>query len=424
MSDDSPVLPDFDTDFVRSNFPAFAEPSLEGWAFFENAGGSYACRQVIDRLTEFYTRLKVQPYAPYPASTEAGAWMDESYRALAGVLNVEEDEIYFGPSTSQNTYVLANALRPTWDDGDEIIVSNQDHEANAGAWRRLVERGITVREWTVDPETGVLDLDELDVLLNDRVRMVAFPHASNVVGHINPVAEVAERAHRYDALCVVDGVSYAPHGLPDVSALGADIYLFSMYKTWGPHLGLMTVRREVADRMANQSHFFNAGNQRSMLTPAGPDHAQIAAAAGVAHYIDAVHHHHYGTAGDSGSPVSAAERGRRVHDLFAHHERRLLAPLLAWLRDRSDVRLVGPADPAVRAPTVAFVPLDRPVEAMVATLVDHKIMAGHGDFYAVRPLDAMGVNLDPGVVRLSFVHYTTESEIDQLLAALRAAFSG
>ena len=417
MDHAQPFGHDLDINFVRSQFPAFSEPSLEGWAFFENAGGSYACRQVIDRLTTFYTKMKVQPYGPYPAAIMAGQWMDESYEVMAGLLNVGVDEVHFGPSTSQNTYVLANALRPMWNDGDEIVVSNQDHEANAGVWRRLSERGLTVREWMINPETGRLGLDDLDDLLTDRTRMVAFPHASNVVAHINPVADICARAHAAGAIAVVDGVSYAPHGLPDVAALDADIYMFSLYKTWGPHLGLMTVRRSLLDRMANQGHYFNASDPHKIVTPAGPDHAQIAAAAGVVHYIDALHDHHFGSVGDP----DPAERGRRVHDLMQSHERKLLAPLLAWLRDRNDVKIIGPDDPSLRAPTVAVLPIDKPIDQVVATLAEHKLMVGAGDFYAVRPLDGMGIALDPGVLRLSFVHYTSEAEIDQLLAGLSAA---
>jgi selenocysteine lyase/cysteine desulfurase len=408
---------ELDLGFVRAQFPAFATADLQGWAHFENAAGSFVCHQVIDRLTTFYTEFKVQPYAPYPASQTAGEWMDEAYGLMAGWLNVAEDEVHFGPSTTMNVYVLANALRPMWTDGDEIIVTNQDHEANSGAWRRLVERGINVTEWAIDPDTGLLDVADLDRLLTERVRLVAFPHASNVIAHLNPVAEIAAKARAVGAVTVVDGVSYAPHGLPDVAALGADIYLFSTYKTWGPHLGVMTIRRELLDRMANQSHFFNAGKPRYTMTPAGPDHAQIAAAAGVIHYLDAVYEHHAGGAGRT-NDAAPAERARVVHDLFRHHEQRLLAPLGEWLVERNDVRVLGPLDPAVRAPTVALVPEARPVDEVVANLVDHKLMVASGNFYAARPLQAMGIDLDPGVLRLSFVHYTSSDDIERLIQAL------
>mmetsp|Transcript_10686 Transcript_10686/g.13651 ORF Transcript_10686/g.13651 Transcript_10686/m.13651 type:complete len:137 (+) Transcript_10686:181-591(+) len=128
-----------DVDFVRSQFPAFSEQSLEGQAFFENAGGSYTSAQVIDRLTRFYRERKVQPYAPYRASELGGAEMDEARARLAALMGVETDEVSFGPSTTQNTYVLAQAFRQWMDPGDAIIVTNQDHEANSGPWRRLAD---------------------------------------------------------------------------------------------------------------------------------------------------------------------------------------------------------------------------------------------------------------------------------------------
>ncbi len=410
-------MQNFDTTFARSQFPAFSEPSLAGWAFFENAGGSYTCRQVIDRLTTFYTRTKVQPYYPYPASEAAGAAMNETYARLAGYLAVGDDEVHLGPSTSQNTYVLERALRSLWTDGDEIVVSNQDHEANAGAWWRLADTGIIVREWRVDPETGTLDPGDLDSLLSGRTRMVAFPHCSNVVAAINPVAEISARAHAAGAITVVDGVAWAPHGLPDATALGADVYLFSMYKTWGPHLGAMTVRRRLLDAIANQSHFFNAEVVRKKLLPAGPDHAQIAAAAGVCDYLDALDDHHFT------EPAPPAERGRRLGELFRAHETRLLAPLLDWLRQRDDLRIVGPDDPKRRVPTVSVLPLAKRIPEVQRVLTEHRLMTGFGHFYGVRPLMAMDVATDPGVLRMSFLHYTTEREIDQLIRGLEAALA-
>ena len=155
-------MPTLDLPFIRSQFPAFSEPSLDGWAFFENAGGSYACRQTIERLENFYTRHKLQPYYGFPASQAAGAAMDEAYERLAAYLNVDVDEVHFGPSTSQNTYVLAEAFAALFEPGSEIVVSDQDHEANAGVWRRLGERGFVVREWQLDPQTGHLDTAKLE----------------------------------------------------------------------------------------------------------------------------------------------------------------------------------------------------------------------------------------------------------------------
>ena len=258
-----------DLAFVRAQFPAFTDPSLQGQAFFENAGGSYTCKPVIDRLIRYYHSRKVQPYAPYEASRLAGEEMDEARVRLAAVLGVETDELSFGPSTTQNTYVLAQAFRQWMRPGEAIVVTNQDHEANSGPWRRLAEEGIEIREWQIDPETGHLDPAKLEELLDENVRLVCFPHCSNVVGEINPVVEITAMAHAAGAFVCVDGVSYAPHGLPDVGMIGPDIYLFSAYKTYGPHQGVMVIRRALGEQLPNQGHYFNADCLYKRLTPAG-----------------------------------------------------------------------------------------------------------------------------------------------------------
>ncbi len=399
-----------DLDFVRGQFPAFAEAPLQGQAFFENAGGSYTCAPVIDRLTRFYRQRKVQPYAPYAASTLGGAEMDEARARLAAMMGVDADELSFGPSTTQNTYVLARAFAQWMRPGDAIVVTNQDHEANTGPWRRLADEGFEIREWQIDPDSGHLDPADLEELLDDRVRLVCFPHCSNVVGEVNPVVEITALAHAAGAFVCVDGVSYAPHGLPNVGAMGPDIYLFSAYKTYGPHQGIMTIRRELGMHLPNQGHYFNESSLYKRFTPAGPDHAQVAASAGMADYIDELADHH-GLHGD------AATRAAGVHDLMRAHEEVLLTPLLDYLKSRNSVRLLGPDVAQGRAPTVA-VRLDRPGEEVARDLAAHDIMAGGGDFYAVRALRAMGVDPLHGVLRLSFVHYTSRAEIDQLLTAL------
>jgi selenocysteine lyase/cysteine desulfurase len=403
----------FDLPFIRAQFPAFDEPSLDGWAFFENAGGSYPARFTVEALRKFYEKTKVQPYAPYPASRAAGEAMDETYRRLAPLLGVEEDELHIGPSTSQNAYVLAQAFGALFEPGDEIVVTNQDHEANSGAWRRLAERGLVIREWRVDPETGHLDPKGLDALLSKRTKLVAFPHASNIVAEVNPVAEICDKVRAAGAVSVVDGVSYAPHGLPNVGALGADVYFFSAYKTWGPHQGVMTVRRAVADALPNQSHWFNAGAIRKKLVPAGPDHAQVAALTGMVDYIETVHARHFAS---GGAPDRLNER---VHDLFRRREAELLGPLLDWLRGRNDLRVLGPLDPERRAPTVAIV-CPRPGAEVAHDLAAHKIMAGGGHFYARRLVEAMGVDAEHGVLRLSFLHYTVPEEVARAIDALDA----
>ena len=401
-----------DMTFVRSQFPAFSVPGLKDQSFFENAGGSYACAPVIDRLTRFYRERKVQPYAPYAAAQAGGAEMDEARTRLAGLMGVKRHEVSFGPSTTANTYILSQAFRRALKPGDCIVVTNQDHEANSGPWRRLGDEGIEVREWQIDPVTGHLDPARLVALLADgKVRLVCFPHCSNVVAEINPVADIVDIAHAAGAVVCVDGVSYAPHGLPNVDELGADIYLFSAYKVYGPHQGIMVIREDMGMKLPNQGHYFNGDTLYKRFTPAGPDHAQIAACAGMADYFDALHAHHFSPEPD------AARRGATVHDLMRAQEVAVCQPLLDYLAARNDLRLIGPRDAARRAPTVAVV-LDRPAEPVSQALAQEGINCWAGDFYAVRPLTAMGVDLERGALRLSMVHYTAAADVTRLIAAL------
>lgn len=409
------MAPLLDLAFVRSQFPAFKEPSLSGQAFFDNAGGSYACKAVIDHLDQYYRETKLQPYHLHPAAQKAGAQMDLAYKRLASYLNVEASEVHLGPSTSQNTYVLAQAFGKILKEGDEVIVTNQDHEANIGVWRALSSRGVVIKEWRVDSKTGSLNTNDLEQLFTKRTKLLAFTHCSNVVAEINPVAEICARARAANVMTLVDGVSFAGHGLPDIDALGADIYLFSLYKAYGTHLGVMVIRNAIADKLGNQAHYFNEAYRQKWFVPAGPDHAQVAASRGVLDYFDALHDYHF----DEGA--SALEKAQRVRTLFHDAEQVLLVKLLKYIDQHPKLTLLGPTDPLKRAATVAIIPKGQTPQELAQKLVDQGIICGAGHFYAVRLLEAMGVDSNTGVVRLSFVHYTQPEEIDQLIQALETA---
>ena len=405
-------MPQLDLDFVRSSFPAFTEPALEGFAHFENAGGSYACHQTIEWLDRYYRQTKVQPYYAFEASAIAGEQMDAAKARMAAWLNIGTDELHFGPSTSQNTYVIAQALRQELKAGDEVIVTNQDHEANIGAWSRLEDEGIVVREWKVDPDTAELHAMDLEVLLTERTRAVAFTHCSNVVASVNPVREITDLIHDAGAIAIVDGVSFCPHGLPDIPALGADIYLFSLYKVYGPHLGAMYIRSQLNADLPYQGHFFNAGSPGKRFTPAGPDHAQIATVNGVMDYMEALYSHHHDL------PAAIQDQAEAVRNLFHGHEARVSQPLLDYLDEHPAVRLIGKNRSAVRAPTVSFVVDGRSSLQLGEELAKNKLGVGVGNFYAYRLVEALGLDPDDGVVRASMVHYTSPDEVDRLIAAL------
>ncbi len=252
---------------------------------------------------------------------------------------------------------------------------------------------------------------------------MAVPHASNIVGQENDIARITALAHAVGARVVVDGVSFAPHTIPDVAALDADVYLFSLYKTYSVHQGLMVVRNGLLDELPNQAHFFNAGYPDKRLNPAGPDHAQVAAAGAVLDYVRAFHEHHGGSRTDT---LRAACAG--ASSLWRAHEDGLSARLLDMLSSHHAVRVIGP--PSVgsavgaftghRCPTIAFVPLAETPSTVARRLVERGVQTSSGNYYAVRVLNGVGVDPDIGVVRLSFVHYTSRADIDRALTALTA----
>ena len=408
------TAPTLDIAFVRGQFPAFAEPDLADWAHFENAGGSYAARQTVEALSAFYTRTKVQPYGAGGPTAAAGAAMDRARARWAEALGVATDEVIFGPSTSQNTYVLAHAFRPLLAEGDEIVVTNQDHEANSGVWRRMAKAlGLTLREWQVDPETGRLDPADFPGLLSERTRLAVFPHCSNLAGEENPVADLTRQAREAGAWTIVDGVSWAPHEICDVSALGPDIYLFSLYKVYGVHQGVMTVRSNLLEKLENQAHHFNASHPSKRLNPAGPDHAQVAASQGTLDYIETLAAHHGIEAN------SLRERVAGVSSLWRARERAVAEPVLNLLRDHPRARLIGPQTcDERRAPTIAFLPERLAPPAFEAALAERGIMAGASDFYARNLVEALGIDPATGVVRVSMAHYTSDAEIAALCTAL------
>jgi cysteine desulfurase family protein (TIGR01976 family) len=403
-----------DVDWVRTQFPAFSEPTAAGWAHFENAGGSYVPHQVSDILSHFFRATKVQPYVAAGPSQAGGVAMDRAYELIPATFNAERDQINFGPSTTQNTYVLSHAFRSVLTPGDEIIVTNQDHEANIGCWRRLESDDVVLKEWAVNPENGLLDVADLEQLISERTRLVCVTHASNVAAAVNPIRQIADLVHAAGGWLLVDGVAHAPHAAIDLVALGCDAYVYSSYKTFGPHLGMMFTTSEFNAAMANQGHYFNDSKPTSRLVPAGPNHAEVAASAGIVDYYQAVHDHHFDEHASSTAAMIA-----EVFPLFAAHEESLVAPLLELLASK-DVKVVGLAESghAPRAPTIAFASNRIDSRDVWAGLGDQKIACAHGNFYARRLVEAMGLDPDDGVMRLSLVHYNTMEEVERAVQAL------
>jgi len=411
MSDRSTL----DVAFCRSHFPLLAS----GWVFMENAGGTLVPQSVIDRTAHYMTHCQVQPGEGYPPSTEGAERIAEGHEILAALINAGRDEIVVGPSTTSNVYVLSRALEPLLAAGDEIIVTNQDHEANNGAWRRLEAKGMVIREWRMNRDSDDLELEDLEALLTDKTKLVCFTHCSNIVGLIHDVKSIVARTHAAGALACVDGVAYAPHGRVDVKQLDVDFYLYSPYKVFGPHMGVLYGKRELLSRLANQGHYFQAENDfQRRLCPGGTNYELSAGAAGIGDYLDRVHEHH-----QPGANVDRRERIDQVFGLFSAHEAEMADRIAAFLVGRKEVRLAGRGAPAERARVgvFSFTVDGRDSREIPAALRDHKIGIHADDFYAARCIDALGARPQNGVVRVSLVHYNSAEDVERLFTALEQA---
>ena len=403
-----------DVTFARAHFPALTND----WALFDNAGGSVPLVGVIERVHDYMSRWQVQLGATYHHSATATALVAGGPRAMARLVNASADEIVLGPSSTMNVRTLSRALLPLFSPGDEIVVTNLDHETNIGAWRALEAEGLVIREWRFDPERLALTLEGLEPLLTQRTRLVCFTHCSNLVGTVHDARTIIRRVHEAGALACVDGVACAPHRRVDVKGLDADFYFLSIYKVFGPHLGMLYGKRDLLLRARGQNHFFiPEGEIPYKLEPGNVVHELTAALPAILEYLLALDARHHP---DSPAPESA--RLERVFEDIAAHEAVLITPLLDFLRSRRNVRVIGRgvAD-AHRAPTISFVVDGRDSSEIPAGLDAGKIAIRYGHFYAHRAVEALGLQARHGVVRVSMAHYNTPEEVDRLIAALDRA---
>jgi cysteine desulfurase family protein (TIGR01976 family) len=404
-----------DVDFARSQFPALTE-HWPDWALFDNAGGSVAPRQVSARVADYMSRYMVQLGAGYALSQQATGIVQDAHAFAGRLVGGCAGEIAIAASTTMCARLLASALRPLWRTGDKVIITEADHEANIGPWTRLAETGIEVLTWRLRPETASLELDDLAPLLDERVKLVCMTHCANVVGRIHDVRTIAAAVHEVGAQLCVDGVAYAPHRLVDVAALGVDYYLLSLYKVYGPHLGLLWGRAELLAAARSQNHDFLDGAMPYKLEPGGASHELCAGVPGIGEYLQVIDDHHHRAA------VSGEDRAAfaRVFELFTAHEQQLAERILGFLRGHPNVRIIGPStsDADVRVPTIAFTVRGRRASEIPALLDARKLAIRWGHFYAVRAIEALGLSRGEGVVRVSMVHYNTLAEVDRLVQAL------
>jgi cysteine desulfurase family protein (TIGR01976 family) len=401
-----------DLAFVRSQFPALGS----GFAYFDNAGGSLVLKRVAERISDYLLTTSVQTGAGYADSQRASARLAEARAACARLVNARRpEEVFFASSTTVAMRALATAMASQFQPGDEVVLTVFDHESNIGQWLSLAERGVVFKFWSFDPQTLEPKLEDLAALLTSRTKLVCVTHCSNILGAIMPIGEIASLVHAHGAKLCVDGVAYAPHRAIDVQALDVDYYVFSFYKTFGPHFAMVYGKHEALLELDGLYHYFYGRDKTpGKLEPGNPSYELAWGAAGVVDYLDEL-------GGGGGDHAAIA----RAFDAIAVHEQTIAARLLDYLRGRNDLRIVGPATAAsaVRAPTIAFKTDRLPSSRIVAGVDRDPIGIRFGDFHSRRLIEHAGLAEGDGVVRVSMTHYNTLDEVDRLVASLDRALA-
>jgi cysteine desulfurase family protein (TIGR01976 family) len=395
---------------LRRRFPALAA----GDVLLDNAGGTQVPLAVADRVRAYMLESFVQVGADYAVARAATATVARARATVEALMGAGPGQVALGPSTSALCAMLADCYRRAPRTGrNEIVVSEAGHEANLGPWARLAREGFEVRTWRLDRARQECQIEELERLVSERTLVVALPHVSNLLGQIERLAEAVEIAHRAGARVAIDGVAYAPHRAMDVAAWGVDWYVFSLYKVFGPHMAALYGSREALAEIEGPNHFFvDARDVPYKLELGGVLHEGCAGVLGLGDYLPAV----------ADRDLEEPLRRETVVEAFARIEaleRPLTERLLGFLRSRTDVRIMGPAEAGpARVPTVSFVHARRPSKeiALAANAAGLGIRYGH--FYAYRLATALGLDPDDGVVRTSLVHYNSPEEIERLIAFL------
>jgi len=399
-----------DVTAVRRQFPALQSETV----FFDNPGGTQVPQAVLDRMLGYLTKSNANRDGAFATSRESDRLLEASRGAMAALLGAARpEEIVFGPNMTSLTFQISRALAREFLPGDEIIVTRLDHDANIAPWRLVAEdRGCLVRWLDFDPEDCTLDLAMLDTLLGPRTRLVAVGFASNAVGTVNPVAEIARRAHAAGALCYVDAVQVAPHRRIDVQALDCDFLAASAYKFFGPHLGVLYGRHELLSRLRAYKVRPASDAPPGKFETGTQLHENIVGALGAAEYLAAL-------SGAASSDWRA--RFDRAFSLIEAHEARLTQRLVDGLQAVPGLRIYGITDPQQmgdRLSTVSFTLEGKTPRQVAGSLGEAGINAWDGNFYAQAVTERLELEDRGGLVRIGAVHYNTEDEVERLLTAL------
>lgn len=394
---------------IRAHFPAL-ERRHGGApvAYFDGPGGTQVPRVVVDAMADYLLHHNANTHWAYPTSVETDRAIAAARVALADFLNADPGEIAFGQNMTSLTFHLARAIGRGLGAGDEIVVTELDHQANVAPWMALAkERGVVVRRVRMRPDTGRLDWDDLERQLGPRTKVLAIGAASNALGTITDVARAASLAHARGALVFVDAVHFAPHELVDVRAIDCDFLACSAYKFYGPHIGVLYGKRDRILQLDVPKLPPAPDTAPERLETGTQSHESMVGAAAAVDFL--------------ASLGAGGTRRERLASAFAALHARgaaLLERLWRGLGEIGGVHLYGPPPGTPRTPTLSFAVDGVPSEEVARRLIGHAVFASNGDFYATTVIDRLGRARD-GLLRAGCACYTTEDEVDRLVDGVR-----
>lgn len=377
----------------------------------DNAGGSQTLQSVVDRISHYLLHHDVQLGASYATSVEAGKVLDDAVAAVQLWINASaKEEVIIGPSTTALLRILNLCVSKQWQKDDEIIITDVDHEANRACWKSLEQQGIIIKTWCINSETMQMETHDLLALMTDKTRLLCVTHVSNILGTINPIEQWTELAHLHGALVCVDGVAYAPHRSIDVQSWDVDFYVFSTYKTFGPHQAVMYGKRHLLETMPGLNHDFITASPYK-FQPGNVNYELAYGLKGVVEYLCRL--------GNSSGKLSRSHLSLAFQQI-AVHEARLVQKLVDFIATKPQLRIIGAntSDPEQRVATLSFAHKTMNSKDIVQAVDPHHIGIRYGDFYAVELIKTLGLTEQNGVVRISLAHYNTEAEVEKLIGVL------
>jgi cysteine desulfurase family protein (TIGR01976 family) len=406
-------MPPFDPHTIRLHFPALSqEVAGRPAVFFDAPGGTQVPTPVIAAISDYLARSNANTHGAFATSRRTDETITAAHQAMADLLGCAPEETVFGSNMTTLTFALSRALGRELGSGDEIVVTRLDHDANVAPWRTLEERGVTIREVDVDTEDCTLDMADLEAQLSARTRLVAVGYASNAVGTINDVARVVALARQAGALSFIDAVHYAPHGPIDVAALGCDFLACSVYKFFGPHVGVLYGKAAQLERLRPYKvrPASDASPERWMTGT--QNHEGLAGVTAAVDYLAGL--------GGTAAGGRRAALGAAMTAIKAY-ERALSERLVAGLLAIPGLSFYGLREPARfdwRTPTVSFRLAGHSPREVATYLGQRGIFAWDGNYYALGLSERLGVEPLGGMVRIGLAHYNTAEEVDYLLETL------